>query len=291
MLTTRQKLALARIVHAGVMGARSIVRLPATTTVQRRHLQWVLDLREVIDFSIWLVGAFEVGTVRAYQRLLRPGQIVLDIGANVGAHTLHLACAIGEAGKVYAFEPTDYAFAKLSANVAANPEIAPRIVCSQIMLTEIDGGEISPLYSSWPLTDEKDAHPLHGGRLMSVSKARSMSLDSFLAKAGIDRVDFMKIDVDGFECSVLRGARRTLQRMRPILIMELSPHQLDENGSSIEELVGLLAESGYMLEDLTSGRPLPMNGGMIGSMIPHGGSCNAIGRPKEAVDFGASSAG
>ena len=50
------------------MGGRSIVGLPPITTVTRQGLRWLLDLREVIDFSIWLVGAFELGTVRAYQR-------------------------------------------------------------------------------------------------------------------------------------------------------------------------------------------------------------------------------
>jgi FkbM family methyltransferase len=279
MLTTKQKLAIARIIHATVMTGRSVVGLPPVTTVKRRNLRWVLDLREVIDFSIWLIGAFELGTVRAYQRLLRPGQTVLDVGANVGAHTLHFARTVGPTGKVYAFEPTDYAFAKLNANVAANPELVPRIVCCQTMLTEANGQDIPPLYSSWPLVEEESLHALHGGRLMSASKARSMSLDSCLAEAGVDHVDLIKIDIDGFECGMLRGARDTLARMRPTIVMELSPHQLDENNSSIEELVEVLAAAGYALEDLTSGKPLPMSGSALGAIIPYGGSQNAIARP------------
>jgi hypothetical protein len=119
---------------------------------------------------------------------------------------------------------------------------------------------------------------------MSASKARSISLDSFLAAAGVDHVDLIKIDIDGFECGMLRGSRATLERMRPILVMELSPHQLDENGGSIAELVELLAAAGYALEDLTSGKPLPMSGSALGSMIPYGGSCNAIARPTRAAD-------
>jgi FkbM family methyltransferase len=230
------------------------------------------------------VGAFEPGTVRAYQRLLRPGQTVLDIGANVGSHTLHFARAVGPTGKVYAFEPTDYAFAKLNANVTANPDLVARIVCCQVMLTEANGREIPPLYSSWPLVIEENLHVLHGGRLMSTSKARSMSLDSFIAEAGINHLDLIKIDIDGFECEMLRRARVTLERMRPILVMELSPHQLDENNSSIEELIELLVRSGYVLEELTSGRFLPMSGSAIRSMIPYGGSWNVIARPVHMQD-------
>lgn len=279
MLTTKQKLTIARIIHATVMAGRSIAGLPPVTTVTRRKLRWVLDLREVIDFSIWLVGSFEPGTVRAYRRLLRPGQIVLDIGANIGAHTLHFARAAGPDGKVYAFEPTDYAFAKLNANVAANPDLVSRVTACQIMLTERDGEAIPPLYSSWPLANEDNVHALHGGRLMPAGNARAMSLDTFLAEAGVGHVDLVKIDVDGFECGLLRGAQKTLAHMRPILVMELSPHQLDENDSSIGELVEVLKTAGYILEDLASGKPLPMSGSALGAMIPYGGSRNAIARP------------
>ncbi len=100
--------------------------------MRRRGVAWTLDLREGIDFSIWLLGAFELSTVRAYQRILRPGAIVLDIGANIGAHTLHLARAVGTEGKVWAIEPTDYAMGKLKTNIALNPELAPRIVGCQL---------------------------------------------------------------------------------------------------------------------------------------------------------------
>src|SRR5580692_10186007 len=121
MLTTTQKIALARAVQMPVVAARSLARLGAVTTVRRRRVNWALDLREGIDFSIWLLGAFELATVRAYERLVRRGDTVLDIGANIGAHTLHLARAVGAEGKVWAIEPTDYAIGKLRDNMALNP--------------------------------------------------------------------------------------------------------------------------------------------------------------------------
>src|SRR5665647_3509078 len=127
MLTTKQKVAIASAAQAIVMAARSFTGSGAFAKVTRRGLRWNLDLREGIDFSIWLFGAFEVGTVRAYEKLIKPGNIVLDIGANIGAHVLHLARAVGPQGKLYAFEPTDYAFDKLNKNIAENPELKSRI--------------------------------------------------------------------------------------------------------------------------------------------------------------------
>jgi FkbM family methyltransferase len=281
MLTTKQKLALARVAQKSVMAARSVVGLGPRAEVTRRDARWVLDLREGIDFSIWLMGAFEVATVRAYEKLIKPGQTVLDIGANIGAHTIHFCRIVGPAGRVYAFEPTDYAFAKLQANVAANPHLAGRVECCQVMLTDrTDSKDVPALYSSWPLDNATDAHALHGGRLMSTNSATSTTLDAFLTKARIDRVDLIKIDVDGNECSMLRGASASLARLRPVLLMELSPHQLEESGSSIEELVAILQTAGYCLEDLHKGKSLPMGGRALRSLIPHGGSRNAIARPK-----------
>jgi FkbM family methyltransferase len=281
MLTTKQKLALARIAQRSVMAARSVVGLGPCAEVTRRHARWLLDLREGIDFSIWLMGAFEVSTVRAYEKLIKSGHTVLDIGANVGAHTIHFCRAVLPAGKVYAFEPTDYAFSKLQANVAANSHLARCVECCQVMLTDKSHRTDTPaLYSSWPLDNATDTHALHGGRLMSTTNATSTTLDEFLTKARIDRVDLIKIDVDGNECSMLRGALVSLARLRPILLMELSPHQLEESGSSIEELLAILQTAGYCLEDLHKGKSLPMSGQELRSLIPHGGSRNAIARPK-----------
>jgi FkbM family methyltransferase len=284
MLTTNQKIALARAVQVPVVTARSLARLGPVTTVRRRGVAWTLDLREGIDFSIWLLGAFELSTVRAYQRILRPGDIVLDIGANIGAHTLHLAQAVGAEGKVWAIEPTDYAMGKLKTNVALNPKLAPRIVCCQLMLVDrADGYLVPPLYSSWPLTDETDLHARHGGRLMSTNSARAVPLDSLVREFDIERIDFIKLDIDGYECAMLRGARATLTTLRPVILIELAPSELDQHGSNIEELLDLLSAAGYALYDLASRSPLPMDGNGIRTLIPHGASCNAVARPRQGA--------
>ncbi|HUI96053.1 MAG TPA: FkbM family methyltransferase [Xanthobacteraceae bacterium] len=277
MLTTRQKIALARMAQRPVVAARRLAALGPVARVRRRGVNWSLDLREGIDFSIWLLGAFELATVQAYERLVAPGSIVLDIGANVGAHTLHLARAVGARGKVWAIEPTDYAIGKLRTNIALNPELSDRIACCQVMLVETDDRvAVPPLHSSWPLTGERDLHERHGGRLMPADNARALTLDSLLRELGIGPIDFIKLDIDGHECEMLRGAQGTLRASHPTIVLELSPHQLDENGGSIEGLIDLLASAGYGLQDLASRAPLPMNGTALRALIPHGASRNAI---------------
>ena len=207
------------------MVVRRVFKKGPCTQVERSGVQWDLDLREGIDFSIWLLGSFEPETVRCYQKIVKTGDVVLDIGANIGAHALPLAQAVGTAGKVYAFEPTDFAFTKLIRNCALNPDLANRIRCMQCMLVdqEIAGNPTPGLYSSWPLKEGAGLHELHQGRLMTTTAAEARTLDSVISALKVDRVDCIKLDIDGFECGMMRGANDVLTRWQPTIIMELAP--------------------------------------------------------------------
>jgi tRNA G37 N-methylase Trm5 len=121
ILTTRTKISLAALAYRTIAAGRAIVGKNDYATVRRGGLTWALDLREGIDFSIFLLGAFERSTVRTLKKLARPESVVFDIGANIGAHTLGLARNVGPAGRVFAFEPADFAFEKLKRNLALNP--------------------------------------------------------------------------------------------------------------------------------------------------------------------------
>jgi FkbM family methyltransferase len=276
MLSTRAKLVLARTAAAPIVVARRLAGMGPQVDVVRGGIRWRLDLREGIDFAIWLFGAFEASTRRAYEKLVQPGHVVLDIGANVGAHALPLARLVGPRGRVVCFEPTEYAFAKLRANTEGNPELAARMTLMQVMLVERTEAPLPDrLFSSWPLWAGDDVHGLHGGRAMATRGARAMTLDGALADAGVSRVDFVKMDVDGYECHVLRGAAEVLRRAPPILT-ELAPYVLDETGSSVEELVQIFQAAGYALVEVGSGRTLPLEGRAIRGLVPPGSSVNVL---------------
>jgi FkbM family methyltransferase len=280
MLTTRQKIALARIARAPVTATCRLLGRGPEVTVKRRGLNWQLDLREGIDFSIFLMGGFELRTIAAYGAILRPGSVALDIGANIGAHALPLAELVGPSGRVLAFEPTSFAYAKLRRNLSLNPHLEPRVRAFQMMLVANDAEALpEALYSSWPLEVSADVHPKLRGRLMSTDGARAASLDAILEREAIGRVDFIKLDVDGYECEVLRGASRTLKQRRPVLIMEIAPYVLAEQGESLENLLGLLRSAKYSTYDLNSGRPLWRDLSASGGSITDGAGFNVVARP------------
>jgi hypothetical protein len=92
MLSTIQKINLAKVAYYLVVVARRILgRSSQNIEVTRSGIRWYLDLKEGIDFSIYILGGFEPSTLRLYNKLVKSGDVVLDIGANIGSHTLPLA--------------------------------------------------------------------------------------------------------------------------------------------------------------------------------------------------------
>ena len=275
-LNTAHKIALVRIASGIVRAGRRLLGRGPELTASRRGLKWRLDLREGIDFSIYLLGTFEPLTVRCYERIVKPGDSVLDVGANIGAHTLRFAQLVGEQGRVVAVEPTRFAFLKLLANVALNPDLVPRIQALQRMLVADATETVAPaIYSSWPLVAAGPLHAEHRGRLMHTAGAGAATLDATIQELGMRRIDLIKLDVDGNELSVLRGARATLHRDEPDIVVELAPCVYKANPSEFDALLGLLWDAGYTLRRLLSGRELPRNPDAIRSLIPRAGSVNA----------------
>ncbi len=277
MLSTKTKIALARIVYRGIANAREALGLSNEPAVRRGGIRWKLELREGIDLAIFLFGIFERRTVTACRVRLRAGDVALDIGANIGAHTLHLARCVGPSGRVFAFEPTAFAFRKLLTNIALNPSLASRIVAEQVMLVDPRCGTLEPqLYSSWPLVLAPRLHEEHFGQLKNTTGARAMALDEYIKMREVSSVNLIKLDVDGHECSVLRGAEETIRRHRPAIVMELAPYVLRDAGHELEDLVGIIQSLGYGFRDQITGELLPGDAGRLRALIPEGAGINVV---------------
>lgn len=276
-LPTNAKLQIARILYSGVAFGRSVLGKSGTqVTCKRRGLNWDLDLKEGIELAIYLLGRFEKDTEKAICKHVRPGMVVFDIGANIGAHALPMAKYVGPTGRVYAIEPTDRAFKKLLRNKDLNSELESALIPIQAALNEQGGTLPKELYSSWDLT-EVDKHPLHGGSLCSISGAENTTLDDLVERLGLSRLDFVKMDVDGFECKVLRGGKKTFSKYTPKIILELCPYVLDEHGDSFGGLLELLRGFGYQLYSEDGQKRLPTNPTELAELIPRNGGINALG--------------
>jgi FkbM family methyltransferase len=210
-------------------------------------IAYELDLGELIDGEIYFLGTYEADTVAAINALVRPGHVVLDIGANIGCHTFLLATLAGPSGSVFAFEPIGWAFRKLTRNLALNPEIKNVRLEKLAVSSQPASGQVVNFRASWRLFDRNN------GKFTETVDVTTV--DEHVKSLGCAQIDFIKIDVDGFEFKVLCGARTTLLRDCPALVMEFGNYTLAAVGDSLQSLAGLLMDMGYLIFHETKHRP------------------------------------
>ena len=221
--STATKVAVARIVST------TLVRLGVRTPRQiRRHgLTFDVDIREGIDLSLFLFGSFERDVLATIKALVPRDGIFIDVGANIGALTLPVADYL-ERGHVFAVEPTDFAITKLRRNLSLNPAISGRVTTIQSFVAS-EAAPVSRLvaYSSWPVSSSDAArqHPVHKG-VEQTAACGQVTLDGLIETHKIQKVSLVKIDTDGHEFSVLSGATRCLQQLRPAVIFEACEYLL-----------------------------------------------------------------
>ena len=278
-MKTSHKIGAARVIYHAVHAGRALVGRTDHEIVVRDGMTYDLDLSQGIDFAIYLGGMFERSTATALSKLTEPSSLVLDVGANIGAHTLRLAKLVGPKGRVMAFEPTDFAFRKLQRNLDLNPWLASRVEAFHCFLAASDSASApKAIYSSWPLVLGTGLHAKHLGREMQTEAAQARSLDSVLNKCADRKVQLVKLDVDGFECDVLRGATSLLREARPIFVMELAPYVLEERGTTLDELLSHFIPNGYRFYDERTQKQLPSTARELQAMVDDGASMNVVAR-------------
>lgn len=164
------------------------------------------------------------------ESLLSPGKTFIDVGANLGIYTLVASRIVGEAGRVLAFEPSAQSFPLLRQNIALNG--LRNVLALPVALSQKTG--TAQLFSAPdPSGNSFGKDPLFNGEIEEVV---TDTLDNVLRRAFVREVDVIKMDVQGAEELVLRGASRLLCSMRPVIIFEVYPSgaallKLSKNGA------------------------------------------------------------
>jgi FkbM family methyltransferase len=199
-------------------------------------------------------GSFEPEEMAFVRSLLKPGDVVLDIGAHIGFFTMQMASLVGPEGRVYAFEPMNANADLLERSIAEN-RFGDRI--------EFRRGAVGAESGTARLTFPKETLNTGGAFLLAGADAPpSGHLEAGVPVLAIDDlalrhpVRFIKMDVEGAEPQVLRGALRLLQTDRPVILTEVHPSQLARaSGVSAAEFFQQLSTLGYDVVD-TIGAPL-----------------------------------
>lgn len=281
MLSTATKVAVARALTSTLLG----LGLRPEREIRRGGVRYRIDLREGIDLSLFLFGSFQPHVLGPLQRLLPPDAVAIDVGANIGAITLPIARHLAR-GRVFAFEPTDYAFAKLQANIALNPELATRITPIRSFVADTERAESGlTAYSSWPTvaSSAPALHPVHKG-VAKETRCGQVTLDGFVAARRLSALDFIKIDTDGHEFVVLKGAEQCLSQLRPLVVFEACEYLMQSPSATFEDFVALLASRRYTICDPKTLHP--MTATAFRAACPHGGGLDLLALPDEKLDPG-----
>lgn len=219
-------------------------------TAQRDGVFYQLDISDVIGHSLFFFNHY-FAPLEVFN-LLRADSVVVDIGANIGTVALR-AAKICSKGHVYAFEPDPHHVKSLKTNQQlnnfSNITIIPKALGSepsQALLFELEQRNAGM----------NRILPAENANRYKSSPIKVATLDDEMEQIDPSRIDLIKMDVEGYEFHVLAGAKKTIARYKPILIIEVIETNLQMHQLSSIHVINLLRSWGYELMDLKTHQPL-----------------------------------
>lgn len=201
-----------------------------------------IDTRYPVEREM-VSGTYEAELTRVLETIITRGDVCIDVGANIGALTLVMSKLAGDNGVVYAFEPGRLTFERLLANIELNG--LTNVVPVRLALGERE--EVLGWYLD--STNLGNAGLTRGAEYDELVEVTT--LDSYIQGQSIERVDFVKVDVEGMEYSVFLGGQGTLEALRPSILFETlqdrRDRRLQEGSDLYARLETLLRRMGYLL--------------------------------------------
>ncbi len=196
---------------------------------------------------------FEIETRQFLKFILQPGDVFLDVGANVGLFSLIASGSVGANGRVHAFEPVGKTFGRLVDNVNLNQ--MQNVACHRLALSDKGGEAVMTIakdgYDAWNSLGK----PYMGSALDSET-VPTLTLDQFVEEHSLfNKIKAIKIDVEGWEAYVLAGGVKTLSSSQaPLIIIEFTEEAAALANSSCKTLFEALRQLGYQMFTLTDGK-------------------------------------
>ncbi len=198
-------------------------------------------------------GYYEKETCQFAQKILRPGNVVYDIGANIGFFTILFSHLVGGNGKIHAFEPSRREFFRLCGNVFRNK-------LNNVFVNQIGVAEQNGFATMAVMKDEKLGAYNTLGRVnhrfvrnaeVNKETIRLTTLDAYYQSCSSQIPDFLKVDVEGLEYKVFLGGQVMLKSdQAPIIVFELCDDVLEGANNSSKDVCELLIQYGYSIYNL-----------------------------------------
>jgi FkbM family methyltransferase len=200
-----------------------------------------VPLSERIGRLMW-TGCYETELVSLLKAVLSPGMVCVDVGAQIGYFSIISAALVTERGAVHSFEPDPGSFSCLVKNSCSYSWVKTHNCVVS------NSGGVVPFYPS-PMPGESGWGAIFNadGERARIP-AQACTLDRWMADERIEKIDFLKIDVEGAECRILEGAQAAIQKTRPIMWVEANDICLSRDGKSVALLAQLLEGWGYLVQ-------------------------------------------
>lgn len=222
-----------RLVRRRLLAVYNLLNQYATANIDGDKITY--NPNTDIGNSLFFKGEFEKNELELCKKYIRKDSIVLDVGANIGLHSIYFS-KIAEKGIVFSFEPSIETFVLLLKNIKNRANVLPL----NIALSDSNG--ISEFYvasddaySSLKNTKRKS--------IKTIQKTISYKLDDFFLSLNLDRIDFVKIDVEGLEHNVLTGMQWIIERYCPVIFCEI--YKGESSNQHPEKTINLLIGKGY----------------------------------------------
>ena len=232
--------------------------LGALETVWLNGVRLVSYLGNDLSKQLFIAGRFEPNEFAMLDRILQPGMVFVDCGANEGLYTLFAASRVGRAGAVLAFEPSPREFARLRWNCRLND--FPAIQLYPVALSD-GNGEAELAVASAEHAGQNSLGGMPAGvEVRGRIQVRTMRLDDVPGVGDLPRLDLVKMDVEGEEHQLLLGAERSIHKHRPMILFECSDQLLRTRGSSAAGIQELLRSWNYEIYGFApgTGEPTPI---------------------------------
>ena len=218
---------------------------PVLRSYEFRGFYVTHDIRNKSQWNAFAIGVHQPGVTHWLRMFAKPNTCALDIGANAGVLTLELADAVGSTGMVHAFEPNPDAYRLLENAIERND--LGHFVCVHPFALGQEDSRTNLAVPVWNNGAASLRSARAGERAVEVEVR---SFDAWWQATGAPRIDVVKLDVEGFEATVLQALSGMLERDRPGLVMEVSPSRYDA-----AEMLASLQRLGYRLMRITSEPP------------------------------------
>lgn len=218
----------------------------------RNNIRYFLDLS---DYQSWLIFfSFKTDSSSDILKYTKTGDVVIDIGGNIGQTAMLIAYKIKDSGKVISFEPYPETYNRFKTNLELNKHL------QNVEIVNIGlGDKPGKLEMYQDCITNSGANRIvykNDNNLAGLKTVEVTTLDNFISQRNLDRINLIKIDVEGFEMKVLLGSKNILNQYIPDMFIEVDDVNLKKQGDSARNVFDFLRALNYKISDVISGKEI-----------------------------------